>query len=276
MEQVLLWVAAAIVALFVVFLVGLRVRPRPFPRYSGASGELDTIPLPEALPPPVERFYRVVYGPDVDAGGVPLVSSAVITGRATLRIGPVTMPARFRFTHLAGLDYRHYIEATLFGIPVFKVNESYIGGRGRLELPFGTVENDPGANQAAALGLWAESGWFPALFVTDPRVRWAPVDAYTALLYVPYQQGEEVFIARFDPVSDLLYAFEAMRYRDPGSERKVLWITEVVRWAAVDGHLTIAEATVTWLDQGTPWALFRTEELVLNADVSDYLHERGV
>ena len=112
--------------------------------------------------------------------------------------------------------------------------------------------------------------------ILGARVRWAPVDAYTALLYVPYQEGEEAFVTRFDPDTDLIYAFEAMRDREADSTRKVLWITETREWGHVDGHLTMVNATVTWLDQGTPWAVFRTEEVVLNADVSEYVKQKGL
>lgn len=39
-----------------------------------------------------------------------------------MRVGGLTFRARFRFTHKAGQDYRHYIEATIFGITILKVN----------------------------------------------------------------------------------------------------------------------------------------------------------
>ncbi len=276
MDRLWLWILIALVALVVLVAVGFRIRPRSFPAYPGEPGPIEYIPMPEGLPAPVARFYRAVYGEEVESRGVPVITSAVITGRAGLRIGPVTMPGRFRFTHVAGQDYRHYIETTFFGIPIFKVNETYIDGRGRQEIPFGVVDNDPRANQAAALGLWAETGWFPAVFITDERVRWSPLDDHSAVLAVPYEEGEEIFIARFDPATGLLLFFEAMRYRETDSERKVLWITEAVSWGEVNGHLTMVGATVTWLDQGRPWAVFHTEELVINADVAAYVRGRGL
>ena len=38
--------------------------------------------------------------------------------------------ARWRFTYQAGEGSRHYIEATVFGQPVMKVNEYYLTGTG--------------------------------------------------------------------------------------------------------------------------------------------------
>ncbi len=89
------------------------------------------IPLPDGLPAPVERFYLQVYGEEV-----PVITSAVFSGRATLR--PVSsfpaFPSRYRFTHTAGQDYRHYLEITMFGLPLIKGNEHFLEGKGRMDL----------------------------------------------------------------------------------------------------------------------------------------------
>ena len=96
--------------LFLAWL-GLRVKPRPLPAFAGNSPVLETVPLPEGLPAPVERFYRQLYGDQV-----PVIESAVISGRAVMSpVGGVKIPALFRFYHRAGQDYRHYFEMTWFG-----------------------------------------------------------------------------------------------------------------------------------------------------------------
>ena len=130
----------------------------------------------EDLPRVFERFYRTVYG-----DRLPVVRSAVLTGRAKIRPNiPFWMPARYRFTHVAGQDYRHYIEACWFGIPFLKVNERYIDGESLMEIPGIGNDSGPKVEWSANQGMWAESWQFPALFLTDARVKWLPVDDETA------------------------------------------------------------------------------------------------
>lgn len=260
-----------IIALICLVWVGLRVKPTPFPAYTGGSVEPETIPLPSNLPRPVERYYRLVYGERI-----PVITSVVLTGRATMRpFGPINLPARFRFTHIAGQDYRHYIEATFFNIPIMKVNERYLDGKARMELPFGMDEGDK-LDQAANLGLWAETIWFPAVFLTTPGVSWQSIDENTALLVVPFNETTDRIIVRFNPETGFVEWFEAMRYHDSKSPLKVLWMNRPTEFKEVDGLWKFISGSVTWMDDGKPWAVFSVEDILLNADVSQYVRQKGI
>ncbi len=259
MKLFLITVSIFAVVSFILWL-GLQVSPRPFSQPALSQSVVETIALPQGLPAPVERFYRNTYGDEI-----PVIESVVITGRGRLRPFGVWMPARYVIVHRTGYDYRHYFEVTFFGLPFLRIHEGIIDGVSFFESPMGSYIDDPNTNQAANLAVWAEAGWFPSVWITDPRARWQSVDAQTAILFVPYQAGEDSFVVRFNPDTGLVDQMEAMRFKAKGDTSKTLWITNEVRKVSY----------ATWLDDGKPWAALGLDEIRFNVDVSDYLRQRG-
>ncbi len=251
-------------------LVGLQVSPKSFPPYPEETRDLGTIELPMDLPAPVAQYYKTIIGDQI-----PIIESAVITGRAKLRFLGLRFPARFRFTHIAGQGYRHYIEATIFGYLVMKINEWYLDGSARVELPVGVIADEPKIDMAANLGLWAESFWLPSILVADPRLRWEAIDDTTARFIMPFGEEEDAFRAAFDPETGLLLKLEAMRWKEPTSESKILLRSEPLGWRTFHGIMIPSSTALTWQDEGRPWAVWTIEEVVYNVDVSEYIRARG-
>ncbi len=270
-------IAVAIGAPLLLGWAGRKVQPRPFPPLPAELGgtrniaDLPTMPLPTGLPAPVERFYRTLYGERV-----PVITTAVLSGRNLMRpAGPLMFPARFRLTHIAGQAYRHYIEVTLFGVPIIKANEYYRDGHGRMDITLIGSDEGPKYDQAANLALWAEAVYFPSLFLTDPRARWLPVDDVTAVLEIPFNEGTDHITFRFDPTSHLAVWMESMRYKTSTSPSKTLWLnrsrsTEV---RERQGYPPVGE--VIWMDDGKPWFVLTGEDAVYNADLSQYIRSTG-
>lgn len=267
-------VVLIIFAVVIIAMIGFRVPPKPFQRrtLAGSQGSAPAdIEIPAGLPAPVERFFKA-FAPD----GLGDTRSVVFYGRGRIRPFGIWLPARFVFIHEAGRNYRHYFEATWFGMPFLKVNEGYVDGKSFFESPMGNLNDDPAANQGANLALWAEAGWFPSVWITDARVRWEAVDDCTALLRVPFGSDTETFVARFNPATGLLDTMEAMRYREAGEGKpKILWIARSELAQASANGKAIASGSAMWLDQGAPWAYFNMETAIYNADVAQYLRARG-
>jgi hypothetical protein len=218
-------IGLVVVGLLILGWIGLKVKPKPFPNYPEPTPELEFTAIPDGLPAPVEHYFKTIFGEQV-----PVINSAVITGSAVTRFMGLTFNSRFRFTHIAGKAYRHYIEATFFGFPLMKVNEYYLDGKSRLELPFGVVEGEQKVDMAANLGLWAESIWLPSIFATDTRLRWEAMDASTTRLVVPFGDEEDRFTVWFDGQTGLINKMEAERWRDARDEKKTLWRNEASGW----------------------------------------------
>jgi hypothetical protein len=250
--------------------LGLHVDPASLPPYLERSGAPETAPIPPDLPPPVVRYFQAIAGDHL-----PRVESAVITGRAQLRLFGLTFPSRVRFTHQAGQSYRHYIESAWFGCPIMMVDEWYLDGHARQELPFGVVANEPKVDMAANLNLWGEAIWFPSVFV-DPRVRWEAVDDATARLFVPFEQTGDSFTVRFDEATGLIRWMEALRYREAKDEAKIPWRFEAREWRAFSGVRIPSIGAIRWMDQPEPWFVMSVEDVVYNTDVSQYVRASGL
>lgn len=109
----LLIILAILAVIILVIMLGFQIKPRHFKALARPQPELKTMEIPQGLPKPVENFYRTLYGEKA-----PVIDSVVIIGHGRVRQFGIWLPTRFAILHNAGKDYRHYFEATFFGIPV--------------------------------------------------------------------------------------------------------------------------------------------------------------
>lgn len=246
--------------------LGLKTEPKSPPPHPETTKDIGTVGLPPDLPAPVQRHFSLTVGERV-----PLIESAVTWGRARLRISGVWLWATFKAYYIPGTSFYRVIKITWFGRPVLTGIDTYIHGRGTVTIA-GAMQAGEKIDSASNLGLWAESIWMPSIFVTDPRVRWEAVDDITAVLIVPYDGQEEHFTVNFNLETGLIAEMRTRRYRDQESE-KTPWTIKVLQWENFHGVAVPARATVTWEDEGSPWAEFVIDGVEYNVDVSERLPE---
>jgi hypothetical protein len=93
---------------------------------------------------------------------------------------------------------------------------------------------------------------------------------------VPFSEEEDTFTVTFDPDTGLLRKMEAFRFKQPADEAKRGWRNEMLGWQTFHDIQIPSPASVTWLDEGSPWSVWTIEDVVLNVDVSDYIRAQGL
>ncbi|MEZ5184185.1 MAG: DUF6544 family protein [Candidatus Nanopelagicales bacterium] len=265
------WIAAGVAAGAGAFALrkGLQRMPDALPPFGGGTTEFDHVSIPPGLPAPVARYLDVVAGPHL-----PDTRTAVFGGRLTMRMKGVQLPGRWRFSQVVGQGYRHYFEITAFGQRVMTGEEWYLDGHAKLDLPFGVTEGEPNVDRAANIGMWGEYLWLPSALV-DPRARWEAVADQTARMVVPQADGPDALTGYFDAKTGLLDRFEAIRWRDAADPEPIRWVNRVHAWTRVQGIGVPAVVSVQWADQPRPWLRLSLDEIVWNADLTDYIRARG-
>jgi hypothetical protein len=251
------WIAAGTVAVGAVAVrQGLKALPEGFPAYPQQTPPLEYRPLPD-LPDPVRRYLEVVVGPEL-----PVLTTAVASGRLIMRMKGVQIPGRWRFSHIVGEGYRHDMELTVFGRKVAEGHEWFVDGAAVLDLPTGRVEGEPTVDSAARLSMWGEYLWAPSALAD---ARWEPIDETRARMWVP--DSDQPLTAWFNPETQLLDRFETIRWRDAGDPEPLPWITSNLAWTRISGIGVPAVGAVQWGDMSQPWLRLSLDDVVWNVDV---------
>ena len=176
--KIVLGVVGSLSALAALGWLGLQIPSPVAPLQNEPSQDLGTVRVPETLPAPVRRYLQVALGDRSQR-----IESAVYWGRARANFG-VWMPLRFQLYHRVGYDFRRDMQITWFGLPVLKALDQYVNGQGMTGL-VGKADSGARIDQGSNMILFAEGPLYPAIFVTDGRIRWVAIDETSAQLFFP-------------------------------------------------------------------------------------------
>jgi hypothetical protein len=131
---------------------------------------------------------------------------------------------------------------------------------------------DTGAqiDQGSNMILFAEGPLYPAIFVTDPRIRWVAIDDTSAQMFFPFGDEEDSMTVYFDPQTDLITKMTALRYFGASGEKEP-WRVDFLSWQVVDGMMIPLRSAITWEKQGKPWSYWDIAGVAWNVDLSTVL-----
>jgi hypothetical protein len=92
---------------------------------------------------------------------------------------------------------------------------------------------------------------------------------------VPWGQSEDHFTVTFDEQTGLIRSMETLRFKEATDEAKTRWRLDFLGWKPFHRVRTPSPATVTWLDEETPWLVLDLEDVAYNVDVSQYIRASG-
>ncbi len=264
-------VVIAIISIAVVLLsigwVGFQVEPDSFPPHPDRTKDAGAVELPSNLPEPVRRYFEAAMGTHV-----PKIESAVVWGKAKLRINGIWMPVRFKTYYLPGRAFYRYMEVTWFGRPILKGHDTYINGEGAMKIEgvLNMRETGEKIDQGQNLALWGEAVFTPSVFVTDKRASWESVDKDTTRLVVPFGEKTDSLLFEFDAKTHLITQISALRYKGQGDD-KTPWLIEITEWKRFHSFKIPARFSVTWEDEGSPWSYWTVEGVEYNVDTTEMI-----
>ncbi|HEX2141209.1 MAG TPA: DUF6544 family protein [Candidatus Limnocylindria bacterium] len=213
----------------------------------------------ELLPEPVRRYLDVGFG-----GSAPSPRTLVMEGTGRVRIGPLPwLPIEVQMNHEPGRNYVSLIRLRPGGVPVLRVVDAYVDGRGITKIgPFASVGEE--VDQGAFLAMWAGAIGLPSAWADG--VAWEAVDAQTARARLPFSRDAEVATVHFDPTSGFPVRFEADRYRTRGGP-KIRWFGGSRAWQVAGGLPYPSRVDALWADEPAPWFEMRVERARIDVPV---------
>jgi hypothetical protein len=260
-----------VAVLLIIGWLGFQIEPESFSPHPEKTKDIVSVEVPPDIPEPVKRYYEAAAG-----SLIPEVRSAVVWGKAKLRINGIWMPVRFKAYYLPGQAFLRNLEVTWFGKTILKVSDSYMNGEGVMKIEGLLNMNETGEkiDQGQNLAMWGEVVFTPSLAITDTRARWEAVDDETVRLVIPYGVQNDSLLYKFDKKTGLISYVSAQRYRGQ-DDKKTPWRIELTEWKNFHSVKIPVRFAVIWEEEGSPWSYWTVEGVEYNVDIGDNLSVGG-
>jgi hypothetical protein len=265
----ILTIAIVLVGIVAVLLtigwLGFQIEPESFSPHPEKTKVVGAVAAPTDIPEPVKRYYEAAAG-----NHVPEVRSAIVWGKAKLRINGIWMPVRFKAYYLPGQAFLRYLEVKWFGKTIIQVSDSYMNGKGAMKIEGLLNMNETGEkiDQGQNLAMWGETVFMPSVVIAKPPARWEAVDEESARLVIPYGDQNDSLLYKFDKKTGLIISVSAQRYRGQ-EDIETPWLVEFTEWKMFHSVKIPVRYASIWEDEGSPWSYWIVEGVEYNVDISD-------
>ena len=216
------------------------------------------------LPRPIRNYLQSAVG-----DSLPVIETAVVWGTARFKLPgllPIWMPVRWKSYYIPGKAFLREMEITWYGLTFLEGKDSYIDGTGKLIIG-DEVTSGPGIDQGQVLALRGEMAFTPSNLALDTTITWRAVDDTTMWMIFPFNEPSDSLQLTFNSETHLIENFTAQRYKE--TDAMTGWRLECIDWDEFHTMKIPSKISVTWEDEGKPWAYFTIEGVEYNVDVSD-------
>lgn len=217
------------------------------------------------LPLPVVRWLEVAWPAGLDP-----IHSISMYGPVRMRRGHLRLRGDTTMRFDLGRGYVSDIRIGFGRLTAVRGLDALVDGTG---ITIVGKETSTGLeiDQGTFLALWCQSILFPAAWDTLPGLRLTPIADDAVLISLPFRDGVETAMLRFDPSqpSSFPVAFEAQRFREVGKP-KIGWRVDYGEWHWREGLALPTRLRVQWADDAAPWFDMRVETIVPNEPLEQH------
>jgi len=216
------------------------------------SGAVYNPKMLDGLPPPVQRYFRLVL-----KNGQPLIRSASLSQTGEFNMGESKggwLPFQAR-QHFAASSPGFVWDARISMMPLVSVGvrDGYVNGRGGMQakiLAIIPVLNEGGKtelNESALQRYLAEAAWIPTALLPGQGVQWSEIDDNSALATLT-DSGITVSLEfEFNEIGEITGVYTPGRYREVNGEYELTpWTGSFRKYEDRHGIRLPLEGEVEW------------------------------
>ena len=225
-----------------------------------------SIKLPDSIPSSFNKYLHKISDEPLKN-----TKTAIVWGRARLKIAGIWVPARFKAFYAEGKNFYRQMEVTWFGRPVIKGVDSFIKGKGTFQM--GNQERKGMyVSRGQKLTMMTEMVWTPAAYLHNPEISWneKKEEPNTSQLLIPFQDTLHKLNVKINPHTHVIDMIYGERSQGPDGNKKV-WQVKYEQWKKFNDILIPAKLSVTWKENPEPWSVFYVEGVKYNKDISDII-----